>query len=65
MSQDIFVEINNVVLDLQASQAQTYERYLKKLAQLLKHADLEPYNNELVANLNLNSFLEKSEQSAG
>ncbi|MDR2227080.1 MAG: nucleotide-binding protein [Providencia sp.] len=64
MSKDIFAEINNVVLDLQASQLQTYERPFKKLAQLLKHPDLEPYNNDLVANLDLDIFLEKSEQSA-
>ncbi|HBZ7840733.1 TPA: TIR domain-containing protein, partial [Klebsiella pneumoniae] len=51
MSKDIFADINNVVLDLQASQAQTYERPLKKLAQLLKHPDLEPYNKDLVADL--------------
>ncbi|HEQ1857591.1 TPA: nucleotide-binding protein [Providencia alcalifaciens] len=64
MSKDIFADINNVVLDLQASQLQTYERPFKKLAQLLKHPDLEPYNNDLVANLDLDIFLEKSEQSA-
>ena len=64
MSKDIFADINNVVLDLQASQAQTYERPLKKLAQLLKHPDLEPYNKDLVADLDLESFLEKSAQSA-
>ncbi|AFN34101.1 TPA: TIR domain-containing protein [Klebsiella michiganensis] len=64
MSKDIFADINNAVLDLQASQAQTFERPLKKLAQLLKHPDLEPYNKELVADLDLESFLEKSAQSA-
>ncbi|KKF38679.1 TIR domain-containing protein [Hafnia alvei] len=65
MAKDIFTEINNVVLDLQASHIQTYERLLKKLAQLLKHSDLEPFNKELVADLNLEDFLEKSVQSAG
>ncbi len=30
MSKDIFADINNAVLDLQASQAQTFERPLKK-----------------------------------
>ncbi|WP_228728805.1 hypothetical protein [Klebsiella grimontii] len=63
MSKDIFSEINNAILDLQASQIQTYERPLKKLAQLLNHPDLEPYNKDLVAELDLESFLEKSAQS--
>jgi hypothetical protein len=36
MALDIFGEINNAVLDLQNSQLQTYERPLKKLAQLLR-----------------------------
>lgn len=31
MAKDIFTEINNVVLDLQASHIQTYERLLKNL----------------------------------
>lgn len=35
MAQDIFSEINNAVLDLQAAQLQTFERPLKKLAQQL------------------------------
>ena len=46
MAQDIFGEINNAVLDLQSSQLQTYERPMKKLAQLLRHPDLESYNEE-------------------
>ncbi|MFP3522845.1 TIR domain-containing protein [Pantoea agglomerans] len=65
MNKDIFKEINNVVLDLQASHAQTYERPLKKLSQLLKHSDLEPYNADLTKDLNLESFLERSAESAG
>lgn len=65
MGQDIFAEINNAALDLQASQLQTYERPLKKLAQLLTHPDLEPYNAELTVGLNLETFLEESEQTGG
>lgn len=37
MAQDLFLEINNAVLDLQASQLPTYERTLKKLAQLKQY----------------------------
>lgn len=65
MTKDIFKEINNVVLDLQASHAQTYERPLKKLSQLLKHPDLESYNINLTKDVNLESFLERSSKSAG
>lgn len=65
MAQDIFAEINNAVLDLQASQLQTYERPLKRLAQLLRHTDLEPYNAELTEGLNLDEFISESEKTGG
>lgn len=65
MAQDLFAEINNAVLDLQASQLQTYERPLKRLAQLLKHSDLERYNNELTEGLDLEAFLVESEATGG
>jgi len=65
MAQDIFVEINNAVLDLQNSQLQTYERPLKKLAQLLRHADLEPYNEELTKEVDLDTFIAESEKTGG
>lgn len=65
MAQDLFSEINNTVLDLQASQLQTYERPLKKLAQLLRHPDLERYNSELTAGLDLDAFLGESEKTGG
>lgn len=63
MAQDIFSEINNAVLDLQASQLQTYERPLKKLAQLLRHPDLEPYNAKLTEGLDLDAFIAESEKT--
>lgn len=65
MNLDIFTEINNAVLDLQSAQLQTYERPLKKLAQLLKHPDLEPFNIELRAGQDLDAFMRESEQTAG
>jgi hypothetical protein len=65
MAPDLFSEINNAVLDLQASQLQTYERPLKKLAQLLRHPDLERYNRELTTGLDLEAFLAESEQTGG
>lgn len=65
MNQDVFSEINNAVLDLQNSQLQTFERPLKKLAQLLRHPDLEPYNEKLTEGINLEAFLDESEKSGG
>jgi len=65
MAQDIFKEINNAVLDLQNSQLQTYERPLKKLAQLLRNPDLEPYNEELTKEVDLDAFIAESEKTSG
>ena len=65
MANDIFGEINNAALDLQNSQLQTYERPLKKLAQLLRHRDLEPYNDELTKDVDLEAFIAESEKTGG
>lgn len=65
MAKDLFLEINNAVLDLQSSQLQTYERPLKKLAQLLRHPDLEPYNAELTEGLDVEVFIAESEKTGG
>lgn len=65
MAHDIFGEINNAVLDLQNSQLQTFERPLKKLAKLLRHADLEPYNEELTKEVDLDAFIAESEETGG
>jgi hypothetical protein len=58
-------QINNAVLDLQASQLQTYERPLKRLGHLLGHAELEDANRRLVEGLDLQSFLDESAASGG
>lgn len=63
MTKDIFSEINNAVLDLQASQMQSYARPLKKLAQLINHPDLKDYNDKLVQGLDLDAFIKESEAS--
>ena len=65
MAHDIFGEINNAVLDLQNSQLQTYERPLKKLAELLRHPDLELYNDELTKDADLDAFIAESEKTGG
>ncbi|QJT31753.1 hypothetical protein E4186_17325 [Aeromonas media] len=65
MPQDIFSEINNAVLDLQASQLQTYERPLKRLDQLLKHPELESHNAVITIGLDLDAFIKESDQTGG
>ncbi|WP_345936028.1 MULTISPECIES: nucleotide-binding protein [Tistrella] len=63
MSVDLFSEIDNAVFDLQSAQLRTYERPLKKLANLLSHPDLKSYNTELTEGLNLDDFIKKSEET--
>ncbi len=65
MPLDIFSELNHAVLDLQASQLQTYERPLKKIAQLLDHEELASFNQELTFNVDLDAFLAASETTGG
>lgn len=65
MPLDIFSELNHAVLDLQASQLQTYERPLKKIAQLLDHEELASFNQELTSNVDLDAFLAASEATGG
>jgi len=60
MAVDLFKKIDNTVLDLQASQSQTYEGLFEKLAQLLRHEDLQPFNKILTKNIDLEQFLEAS-----
>ncbi len=61
----LFGQINNAVLDLQASELQSFERPLKNLARLLNDASLEEVNHDLVEGLDLKTFLEESEQTGG
>lgn len=63
MAQDLFTEINHAVLDLQNSQMQTFERPLRKLAQLLGHPDLTSFNDEITSGLDLEAFLSESEKT--
>lgn len=65
MANDLFKKIDNTVLDLQASHFQTYETSLQKLARLLNHPDLQIYNEKLSQEVDLEEFLQKSEDSQG
>lgn len=60
---DIFEQINNAVLDLQASQLQTYERPLKSLARLLSDPSLEAINKVLTDGVDLDDFLTANDRS--
>jgi hypothetical protein len=62
---DIFSQINNAVLDLQASQMQTYERPLKTLVRLLQHPSLVEVNRTLVERVDFEAFVAASEKTGG
>lgn len=61
----IFKQISNAVLDLQASDFQSYKRPIKNLARLLQEPALEQINRQLTAGLDLNRFIEDSEKTQG
>lgn len=63
--QDIFKQINNAVLDLQAAQLQTYPRPLKKLGRLLQAPELQPFNERLSAGVDLDAFIAAGENTQG
>ncbi|QEY23946.1 TIR domain-containing protein [Neisseria animalis] len=65
MSQDIFQQIDNTILDLQNSSFQSYERPLKRLGTILQHPDLNDLNQELTSDLDLEAFLAESYKSSG
>lgn len=62
---DIFKQINNAVLDLQASDYQTFERPLKELVNLLGNPDLARANAMLTEGVDLNAFLQESNGTEG
>ena len=64
-STGIFNQINNAVLDLQASDFQSYKRPIKNLAHLLQEPVLAQINQQLTAGLDLKHFLEESEKTQG
>ena len=61
----IFKQINNAVLDLQASDLQSYKRPIKNLVRLLQEPALAQVNQQLTAGLDLNHFLEESQKTQG
>ncbi|UAJ10670.1 TIR domain-containing protein [Glacieibacterium megasporae] len=65
MSNDLFAQINNAVLDLQGSDYQSYLRPLRQLGRLLAHDDLRVANEALTAGVDLEAFLHSSEATQG
>jgi hypothetical protein len=65
MENSLFTQIKNAITDIQAADLQGIDRPLKQLAKLLHHRDLEAYNADLTAGIDLDAFLEKAEQSGG
>ena len=61
----IFKQINNAVLDLQASDFQSYKRPIKSLARLLQETALSQVNLRLTAGLDLGHFLGESKRTQG
>lgn len=62
---DLFSQINNAVLDLQAADLQHYQRPLRTLGRLLGSPDLESVNQELTEGLDIDAFLDESMRSQG
>lgn len=65
MPVDLFKQINNAVLDIQAADLQSVERPLRQLARLLHHPDLEAINQRLTEGVDLSAFLEGIEGGGG
>jgi hypothetical protein len=65
MAGDLFKDINNAVIDVQAADFQSIERPLRRLGRLLQHPDLQAINQELTDGVDLDAFLTASERSGG
>lgn len=61
----VFADINNAILDLQASDYNTYERPLKKLAKALQAEELSNINDDLRASVDLEAFLAGQKRQGG
>ncbi|RQO37225.1 hypothetical protein DBR37_03280 [Herminiimonas sp. KBW02] len=62
---DLFLQINNAILDIQAAQQQSFERPLKALVRLLHHPSLEEINRSLITNVDFDAFIHESETTGG
>jgi Predicted nucleotide-binding protein containing TIR-like domain len=60
---DLFIQINNAILELQDAGLHTFERPLKTIARLLRHPELEPFNKELTRNIDFAAFMIASKET--
>lgn len=61
----VFKEINNAVLDLQASDVQSYERPIRRLAKALNDPALADVNSDISRGVDVDALLEKGARSGG
>lgn len=61
----LFKRINNALLDMQASTSQTFEQHFLTFARLLADSSLQSVNQRLVANLDVERFLDESSKTQG
>ena len=61
----LFKRINNALLDMQASTSQTFEQHFLTFARLLADSSLHSVNQRLVANLDVERFLDESSKTQG
>ena len=61
----LFKRINNALFDMQAATSQTFEQHFLTYARLFADSSLQPLNQQLTANLDVDQFLEASSRSQG
>lgn len=61
----LFKRINNALLDMQASTSQTFEQHFLTFARLLADSSLQSSNQQLVADLDVERFLDESSKTQG
>lgn len=61
----LFNRINNALFDMQAATSQTFEQHFLTFARLFADSSLQPLNQQLTANLDVDQFLEVSSRSQG
>lgn len=60
----LFRRINNSLLDMQASTSQTFEQHFLTFARLLADSSLQSLNQQLVADLDVEQFLDESSKTS-
>ncbi|MEJ2794647.1 hypothetical protein WAE56_14650 [Iodobacter sp. LRB] len=63
--EQLFKRINNALLDMQASTYQTFEQHFLTFARLLADSSLQSLNQRLIANLDVELFLNESSKTQG